>query len=236
MIKLSSSTSLPLSLSGSALKIIAIISMIIDHCACFLLEPGSLSYEAMRSVGRIAFPVFAFLLAEGAAYTRCRIRYILTILIFGVISEIPWLLLYHDGSHNVFFTLLVGLFAISLFDRLCEHGPLCFGAILGCGITAWLIGSDYDWRGVIMIVLFYMLRQQTINPTLPSGPIQLRNQSLIQLIFTFPLMANYGIFGAVLACSIIVLYNGTRGSIKGTAAKYSFYAFYPGHLLLLSMI
>lgn len=56
-------------LSGSALKVIAIISMVVDHCAYYLMENNTLLYEVMRCFGRIAFPVFAFLIAEGFRYT-----------------------------------------------------------------------------------------------------------------------------------------------------------------------
>lgn len=64
-----------LHLSGSALKVIAIISMVIDHCAYYLMEHDTLLYEVMRCFGRIAFPVFAFLVAEGFRHTRNRMRY-----------------------------------------------------------------------------------------------------------------------------------------------------------------
>ena len=83
------SVPLSLRLSGSALKVIAVISMVADHCAYFLMEHGTPLYEVMRSFGRIAFPVFAFLIAEGFANTRNRTRYFLTLLGFAVISEIP---------------------------------------------------------------------------------------------------------------------------------------------------
>ena len=125
--------SVPLSfrLSGSALKIIAVLSMVIDHCAYFFIEHGTPLYGVMRCFGRIAFPVFAFLIAEGFAHTRNRTRYFLTLLGFAFISEIPWFLLNGaDGTHNVMFTLALGVVALAVFDRLCEHGPLCFLSII----------------------------------------------------------------------------------------------------------
>lgn len=60
------------SLSGSVLKVIALVSMVTDHCAYYLMEHGTLLYEVMRCLGRIAFPVFAFLIAEGFRYTQNR--------------------------------------------------------------------------------------------------------------------------------------------------------------------
>lgn len=225
---------LPLRLSGSALKVIAVLSMVIDHWAYFVIDPASPLYSVMRCFGRIAFPVFAFLIAEGAAYTRSRWRYIGLLLLFGLISELPWILLNgNDGTHNVMFTLTLGVMAISVFDRLCEHGPLCFLSVIMFAFVAWVFQSDYDWRGVMMIVLFYMLRIQTIQPWKDRFLIDFPKQAFLQLIFTFPLMMHYGTVGALFASIVIFLYDGTRGNIKGAAAKYSFYAFYPIHIFIL---
>lgn len=230
------SFSVPLSLrlSGSALKIIAVLSMVADHCAYFLLEHGTPLYEAMRCFGRIAFPAFAFLIAEGFAHTRNRTRYFVTLLGFAIISEIPWYLLNgFDGTHNVMFTLALGVASLAVFDRLCEHGPLCCLSIIVIGFFAWWSGVDYDWPGILMIVIFYMLRRQTIEPCISRNSILFPSQAIMQILFTFPLMMHYGIIGAIFASAVIFLYDGTRGNIKGAVAKYSFYAFYPLHLLLI---
>lgn len=227
------SVPLSLRLSGSALKIIAVLSMVIDHCAYFLIEHGTPLYGVMRCFGRIAFPVFAFLIAEGFAHTRNRTRYFLTILGFAIISEIPWFLLNgYDGTHNVMFTLAIGVAALTVFDRLCEHRPLCVIVISLLLALSYWTGVDYDWRGVLMIVLFYMLRRQTIEPWSDRNDICFPSQAVRQIIFTFPLMMHYGMAGAILASLVIFLYDGTRGHIKGVVAKYSFYTFYPFHLLL----
>ena len=224
------STSYPLKplsfLSGSALKIIAVLSMVTDHCAYYLLDESSVAYEVMRCFGRIAFPVFAFLVAEGFAHTRNRMRYFLSLLLFAVISEVPWHLLNGaDGTHNVMFTLVLGVLALAAFERLREHRILCCCSIL---LTAWLaawLGTDYEWRGVLMIVVFYLLGM------VKNMPVTLRR--MLQLLFAFPLMMHYGITGALFACVVIFLYDGTRGFIHGNVAKYGFYAFYPAHLFLL---
>ena len=233
------SFSVPLSLrlSGSALKIIAVLSMVADHFAYFLLEPDTPLYNVIRCFGRIAFPVFAFLIAEGFANTRSRTRYFLTLLGFAIVSEIPWFLLNgYDGTHNVMFTLSLGVVALAFFDRLCEHGPLCCFSILLLCVLAWWSGVDYDWRGVLMIAIFYMLRRQTIIPWLSRHNICFPSQALMQILFTFPLMMHYGITGAILASIVIFLYDGTRGNIKGAVAKYSFYAFYPLHLYFIYIV
>lgn len=213
-------------LSGSALKIIAVVSMVIDHYAYYLMDGNTMTYEVMRCFGRIAFPVFAFLVAEGFAHTWNRMRYFLSLLLFAVISEVPWYLLNGaDGTHNVMFTLVLGVLALAAFERLREHRILCCCSIL---LTAWLaawLGTDYEWRGVLMIVVFYLLGM------VKNMPVTLRR--MLQLLFAFPLMMHYGITGALFACVVIFLYDGTRGFIHGNVAKYGFYAFYPAHLFLL---
>lgn len=229
-----STYSIPLSLrlSSCALKIIAIISMVADHYAYFLVEHDTTMYDLLRTFGRIAFPVFAFLIAEGFANTRNRMRYFLTILGFAVVSEVPWYLLNGtDGTHNVMFALALGVVALALFDRLCKHGFLCCFSISFVGAFAWRLGVDYDWRGIMMITLFYMLRRQTIDPWISRNEICFPKQALRQLLFTFPLMIHYGFTGAILASIVIFFYDGTRGNIKGAVAQYGFYAFYPLHFL-----
>lgn len=229
--------SIPLSLrtSGSALKVIAILSMVADHCAYFLMEPDAPFYGVLRSFGRIAFPVFAFLVAEGFAHSRNRMKYFLILIFAGMVSEIPWYLLNGaDDTHNVMFTLALGVAALAMFDRLCEHGPLSFVGVIAIAALAWWLGTDYDWRGVLMIFLFYILRHCTMRPWLERSSTHLPSQAVLQILFTFPLMAHYGIAGAMLASALIFLYDGTRGFIRGNAAKYVFYAVYPAHLLLIA--
>ena len=205
-------------LSGSALKVIALVSMLTDHSAYYLLEHETTLYEAMRSFGRIAFPVFAFLIAEGFSHTRNRLRYFLTLLGFAVASEVPWLLLNGaDGTHNVMFTLALGVGALAIFEKYHQRKFVCFCMIALIAIFATCLGTDYEWRGISLIVICYMMREH--RPLL--------------LLFMLPLMIYYGIVGAIMAAIVLSLYDGTRGFIQGSTAKYGFYAFYPVHLFLL---
>lgn len=217
------------SLSGSALKVIALVSMVTDHCAYYLMEHGTLLYEVMRCFGRIAFPVFAFLIAEGFRHTRNRKKYFLQLLGFAVISEVPWYLLNGaDGTHNVLFTLALGVMAQAAFETLKKDGILCGAVILSiAGFASWS-GVDYEWRGILMMVVFYPLGDVS-NPSFPSD-------RKVQLFYAFPLMIHYGIVGALLACLVIACYDGTRGFIHGKVVKYGFYAFYPMHLFFYLVI
>lgn len=213
-------------LSGSALKVIAVLSMVVDHSAYYLLEDGTLLYETMRCIGRIAFPVFAFLIAEGFRHTRNRRRYFLQLLLFAVISEVPWYLLDGaDGTHNVMFTLALGITALAAFEKLHEYRVFCCCVILMIAwLAAWL-GVDYEWRGILMIVIFYLLGC-SYKYASPFG-------RMTQLFCAFPLIMHYGIAGALLACMVLCLYDGTRGFIHGNTAKYGFYSFYPAHLMVI---
>ena len=211
-------------LSGSSLKVIAMISMVIDHVALYLMEHGTVLYETMRYVGRIAFPVFAFLIAEGFIHTRSRYRYFFTLLGFAVISEIPWYLLNGaDGTHNVMFTLALGVATLMVLENLLQRSMvLGFLWTLGmAGLASWL-GVDYEWRGILVIVIFYLFNGYNDSFPYSRG---------MQFFCTFTLMMHYGVIGTVMACIFLYLYNGKRGFIQGSIVKYGFYAFYPVHLL-----
>lgn len=223
---LSHSTNTSIRLSGSALKVIAVLSMVADHSAYYLMEHGTLLYEVMRCFGRIAFPVFAFLIAEGFRHTQNRMKYFLQLLGFAVISEVPWYLLNGaDGTHNVLFTMALGVMALAAIEALKKEGILSWAVILSiAGFASWS-GVDYEWRGILMMAVFYLLG----NVSNTSFPFSRREQ----LLCTFPLMTHYGNIGALLACMLLCLYDGSRGSIHGKVAKYGFYTLYPVHLFLL---
>lgn len=215
-------------LSGSTLKVIAILSMLVDHCAYFLMDGNTLTYEAMRCVGRIAFPVFAFLIAEGFTHTRNRKKYFGQLLAFAVVSEIPWHLLNGaDGTHNVMFTLALGVAALAVFEKLKTDSAVCICTILLIAWFATWSGVDYEWRGILVIVIFHL--SGTGKASFPFG-------RMVQLLCAFPLMMHYGIIGVMLACMVIFLYDGTRGFVKGKVWKYVFYAFYPLHLAVIKII
>lgn len=216
-------------LSGSALKVIAMISMVIDHVALYLMEYGTVLYETMRCIGRIAFPVFAFLIAEGFIHTRSRYKYFFTLLGFAVISEIPWYMLNGaDGTHNVMFTLALGLATLMVLENLLQRSlVLGFLWTLGMAGLAFWLEVDYEWRGILLIVILYLFNRHGHSFPYSKG---------MQFFCTFALIMHYGVIGAVMACMILCLYNGTRGFIHGSIAKYGFYAFYPVHLILFIQI
>lgn len=209
-------------LSGSALKLIAVVSMTIDHIAYYFLDQqmglgDTWVYEIMRSAGRLAFPIFAFLIIEGYHHTRRIGRYMLSLLVTAIISEIPWQLLDNADSHNVVFTLLLGLVAIFLIDHVHDALWLMLTeTVLFAGIATFL-NVDYTWHGICLMVVFYLFRKH-------RG---------LTLLFGFPLLMEYGIVGSAIGLAVPLMYSGRRGFVKRQWMKYLFYIYYPLHLMII---
>lgn len=254
-------------LSGSTLKIIAIITMLLDHIGASIMKArafgyarderidmkniasimGSnnryvITYYILRKIGRIAFPIFCFLLVEGFKYTRSRIRYALQLLVFAFISEVPFdLALYHRTfnweSQNVLFTLLLGLLAIwtiNILERAILTKPINMMIItnpestmlLMCGevaitcifmLIAIFLKTDYSYIGVLVIVAIYIVKNNLIA-------------SMVSYITLF--CYSLGEWSAIPIIPLTRMYNGQRG----IRIKYLFYIFYPLHLFLLYLV
>ena len=206
-------------LSGSALKMIAVVSMTMDHVALFLLNPksGWLIYEVMRCIGRLAFPIFAFLIVEGYYHTKCLWKYMLALLVTAVVSEIPWRLLLDDGNHNVVFTLLFGLVAVYLADHTRQYPLMMVMMVVTPALLSTVLELDYAWRGVCLMAVFYLFR----------------GRRMLTLPFGFPLMMEYGIIGSAFGLAIPLMYSGRRGFVKEQWMKYLFYIYFPLHLMII---
>ena len=222
--------------SGSALKLIAVITMLIDHIALVLFPSleftftplitlGSTEitlYYIFRKIGRLAFPIFCFLITEGYIHTRNKRKYGINLLLFAIISEIPYNFIYSGKFYcfskaNVFFTLLLGYTALYLIDNL-KGNLKRFICIAALALTALLFHTDYGYKGVALIVLIYISR----------------NKKDLQAVLALPMLS--GGIAAWCAFVPINMYNGNRGFIKGRLLKYAFYIFYPLHIILLLLI
>jgi len=234
-------------ISGSALKLIAIVTMLVDHVGAALIEVGILcTYDwprftlimqtdrgmfwyqvdtVCRTVGRVSFPIFCFLLVEGFVHTRNLKRYTINMFLFALVSEIPFDMAFQRvyfgfDSQNVFFTLFIGLLVLNGLRRFQEKEYVRLLVIaLGCA-AAYVLHTDYDIFGILLITALYMLREDRRKTCLIGG--------LMMIYESF----SYFCSGA-LAFIPIWFYNGTRGKIK---LKYFFYCFYPAHLILLYLI
>ena len=213
-------------LSGSWLKVIAMITMTIDHMAVFLpyFYENTTLYFVMRSIGRIAFIVFAFLLAEGFIHTRNKRKYGRNLLVFALLSQLPYSLIHNHFlfyTHtNVGFTLLLAFLGMLAMEHYKEE-KVKFIAILGVIIIVTaLIKPVRGFAGVGLVWVFYILRSHSIP----------------KLFIGFCMIARKYTLGQMLGFAVLSLYNGERGFIKGAIGKYAFYAFYPLHLLILWII
>ena len=220
-------------LSGSALKTIALVSMIIDHVAFVLsgifsktlFSIGAKSYSAysiMRWIGRLAFPIYCFLLVEGFLHTKDRKKYALRLFIFALISEIPFNLanrmkLTYSGQ-NVFFTLCLRCLGMMCVEYFRSDRPKMLFSLIALLAVSLLLKADYGITGFCFIMMMYALREQKI----------------LQAVVGCGILSSTWIAG--LAFIPINLYNGERGFIKGRALQYCYYAIYPVHFLILYLI
>ena len=219
------------SLTGNQLKLFACFSMLVDHIALNFFRYSDL-YLPMRLFGRIAFPLFLFLLAEGAAHTGNKLRYLLRLLCFAVISEIPFDLgtrgmPFVPQHENVMWTLSFALICIFTLQELAAkgyQGPWLLwtpGICLLCVLGAEWIHTDYGAIGVIAGILVYLLRQ---------SPIAGMTAAVVALLLSY-----WWEFFTAAAIPLASLYNGKRGG-GGKMGKYLFYAFYPSHFIVIYLI
>lgn len=220
-------------LSGSVLKLIAVISMFIDHTGfVFCYEFPEMTetlfhfmgdkvtlYYILRKIGRLAFPIYCFLISEGLTHTKSQKNYLLRLLIFALISEIPFNLMVSgkalsSANQNVFFTLFLGALSIYFYENT-KNRMLNAALMLVILAASVYLKADYGPAGVVVILLIYILRGRPI----------------VQALAGYPLFSG-GVW-AIAAFIPINLYNGQRGFIKSRVLQYAFYLFYPLHMLLL---
>ena len=261
--------------SGYHLKMIALITMLIDHIAAVVIwriykasfaltasiqlsdyigdkmivwvsdhqELVYTVYENMRLIGRMAFPIYCFLLVEGFLHTSNVKKYGLRLLLFAFISEIPFDLaltgkIWDTSYSNVFFTLVIALVAmwaftyVELFAEFWEEkqwdlllGKLViimagvFIVALCGGFAEIVLKTDYGFAGIIAILSMYMFRNT-------------RNFAFTVGVMALVVFSSSTEFVALLMLIPLMKYDGTRGK----SLKYVFYAFYPAHLLVLGLL
>lgn len=254
-------------LTGNALKLIAVFTMVVDHTCKIVLQwllinhwgvmvdHGQMSWEQfqkidnlirfdLQSIGTVAFPLFCFLLSEGFRHTRNRPRYIGSMILFAFLSELPFDIGFFsaystmEGTfpfylryQNVFFTLSLGLLTLVCLERFSRSSRsgsrkigLVFLQVLSIAffaLLAELIRCDYGMQGICFIAAFYICRGHRIG------------QVLLFLLAYMGTTGNQPPLCTLLACLLILLYNGQRGKFK---LKYCFYAFYPIHISILYLI
>lgn len=233
-------------LTSNMLRTIAIILMLSDHIWATAMSFGNW----MTYIGRMAFPIFAFQIAEGFFHTSNFQKYALRLLGFALFTEIPFNLFYSSRwfnpyHQNVLFTLLLGLLAISVIDKTRKKFTpkavvlslmwlllICVASVIGF--------VDYGFMGMITVVMFYLLRDFPF-----AWLAQLVAMVLINIVFFEGQVFQIEFLGkifeipsqgfAVFALIPIWLYGGKKGH-SSRIMQYGFYAFYPVHMLILYLI
>ena len=215
-------------MSSFVLKIIAIITMFIDHIGYAIF--GNFSF--FNYIGRISFPIFAFQISEGYTHTKNLKKYFLRLFIFAIISQIPFMLfgkiISNDFSLNIFFTLLLGLVCIYIYDK-SKYKILSIIAFILIGILAEFAHCDYGFYGVAIIFLFYVFKNDIIKSS-----IAFMIATAVKYLVPILKHGFYDVYLYLFICTLlpiifISLYNGK----KGKDTKYLLYLFYPIHLLLI---
>lgn len=234
-----------------SLKVLALVCMLCDHVAKVVLTTGVLTpwlgiegnlrlYTALTVIGRIAFPIFAWFVAEGCRKTKDPIKYILRLLLFALLSEVPFQLCFFGtlelGYHNVIFTLLLGALGALIGKHFMEKHPRWLGAcVSGIAVMAlaYFLYTDYGAWGVGLILVLFYLPEEKPRLLFLAAWI-----SVFQLIFhgshvwlqggdRYYLLLQW--LGALTSVLLLTMYHGE----KGRGGKWLFYWFYPIHLLLL---
>lgn len=214
------------------IKLIAACAMLIDHTA-HMFFPTAIY---MRCLGRIAFPIFAFMVAEGYLRTRSVEKYMIRMLIFAVIAQAPYsIMLKSVGVFqiNVIFTLLLGLASIYAIEK--GNSFIGLAAPIIFAIIAELAHFDHGAFGVLMVTAFFYTKNSKFSRNTAA--------SLLILLFSASYMLRYGINNYVwiiiafyfLPLPIINLYNRKKG-IANAFSRWFFYVFYPLHIIVLLII
>ncbi|MDE7245868.1 MAG: conjugal transfer protein TraX [Oscillospiraceae bacterium] len=234
-------------LNRDQIKILAVITMTFNHIAHVLMTPGSVLYEVFEDTGYFTAITMCFFLAEGYRYTRSKRNYIKRLFLFGLISEIPFVLAVGYFQLNIMFTLLICFLIFCVMDSDLADGKKRLLLILLALSTVIC-----DWA-LFLAAGAILLKKSEGRP---------REQAKVYGIFAamfwvanipgyaaevhapYPLLSGYGIlhgfFAAlpVLVSGIVtlVLYNGKRSEKHRTFNKWFFYIYYPAHLLILWLI
>ena len=234
-------------MTSAALHVLAMILMLCDHLWATVV-PGN---QWLTVLGRLTFPIYAFLLVEGYFHTKDLKRYALRLLVLAILSEIPFNLMYssqliYPVHQNVIWTLLIGLGCVHINERAKEKSLLrriLMGAatvVLG-SFLGLLSFSDYNAPGVLTVLVFYFFRGRAWWCLLGQlAALYYLNVEVLQgLAFEVELFGKTHFIVqqgfALLALIPIWLYRGEKGT-KSRAFQYACYAFYPLHMLVLHLI
>ena len=236
-------------LSGNVLKIIAVISMVIDHVGLMFFPHAII----MRRIGRLAYPIFAYMIAEGCKYTKNKTKYFGTIFLLGVIFQLVYYVVERSLYMCIFITFstsILMIYALQNFKKQLFSNKSIVQTIIAFLIFACLVALvymlnqkyiiDYGFWGCMLPVFVSLLHcdekdeNQKLLQKIDSVPISVLTMSIGLVIFAYVLnKVNHFQYYSLYALPLLLLYSGKRGKYK---MKYFFYVFYPAHLVALYAI
>lgn len=216
-------------LAGANLKLIALLSMLTDHICAVFFSSSAAARIVRNTAGRVAMPIYIFLLCEGFFHTRSRKKYAVLLLITAVISEPVYDIALHPPLfnfmyQNVCFTLLACFLMMCILNQLTlKKIPVFLHPVIIAGfcLLTYFLNFTYDYSAILTCALCYYLHWY---PEYVKG---ISSAACLGVLENTP--------GCLFAAIPLCLYNKQRGSIP-PALKYFFYAFYPAHLLILFII
>ncbi len=225
-------------MTSFVLKIVAIITMFIDHLGYAVFNRLS----PLNYIGRIAFPIFAFQISEGYVHTKDVRKYLARLFIFALISQIPFYLFLNkflnNSGLNIFFTLLLGLISIIVFDLIKNKISDRIGKIVAvipviciC-ILGEIINVDYGWWGILVIFTFYFFKDKKLKMIISFVILCVIRYGIQILLYGFSISYVHRMLYTMFPIILISLYKGKQGK----KMKYFCYLFYPIHLLLLYIL
>ncbi len=243
-------------MSALALRLIACGAMLIDHIGYLW------GIALFRAIGRMAVPIFLYLIYNGYRQTHCKARYALRLAIFAVISQVPFSLFTRStwlvANGNVFFSLLLALLCIWAADSLQKHPVgkwFCLlPAIIVYGLFAFgVIRADNGSRAMILAMVFWIFKGNklwltlgTLFAVLNDWFLAVGKQGVLWLLgreAAFPMPSQWQVMQifAILALPLVFAYNGQKGRTPqnpkaAKAAQLAFYLFYPVHMVILRCI
>lgn len=235
------------------LKLIAIVPMTIGHFCSYLSEGAMYAdipfvvFVLMHSA-LFAPPIFFFFITEGYRYTRSRKKYALRIVVFAIITQIAFSLAGYEtifsmsffAEFNIFFTLLIGLFALMIWDSKWKL-PVRITLIVLLDILTVLLSSEWMIFGVVIMLVFYILHDQPKKRFIAFTSTILVHQILISTLsfcgWKWTLLTVVVQFSACMLSYFVIskCYNGAKGN-HPLLAKWFFYIFYPAHLIVIYLV
>ena len=215
-------------MTGNALKIIAAAAMFLDHMGLMFFPANAL----LRIIGRLAFPIFAFMIAEGCKYTRNRLRYFLQL--FGLALGCQIVYFIADGSMYLSVLFTFSLAVLTIFAlQYCKAKPgalpilLFVTAVVAVYVLNQIFEIDYGFFGCMLPVFV-----AAFHNTRFDKPVWNVAMLALGLLLLWLSMGGYQLY-ALATVPLLLCYSGQRGKVK---MKYFFYIFYPAHLALLQVI